>query len=222
MHESRKLSRKVGAELSLGGSPKKARRAWRDLRRALAPLRDHDVMGEHLTAALRELGAPEGEVTAFGAAWAQERAALWEAAVLPDLPPIPERPSGFRKRARAALLAQAGAIQAQAAEVLRARKTERWHEWRKELKRYRYTLEALGEVPGAVKATLDALGRLQDAEVLLGALEAPEWPYGHAPALRAREQAARRQAQREVRALWGALDAHLNEVQASGGKAWTV
>ena len=41
---------------------KKTERAWRDLRRAAAPLRDHDVAGGHLREALTDnLQAWEGE-----------------------------------------------------------------------------------------------------------------------------------------------------------------
>ena len=76
VHETRKLTRKVGAELSVTGAPKKVRRAWRDLRRAVAPLRDHDVAGEHLAAALEEQGRPPHEIADFRRDWQRRRAEL--------------------------------------------------------------------------------------------------------------------------------------------------
>ena len=43
VHEVRKLSRKAGATLKALEAPKKIQRAWRAIRRAVAPLRDWDV-----------------------------------------------------------------------------------------------------------------------------------------------------------------------------------
>lgn len=218
IHETRKLSRQVGAELALDGSPRRARRAWRDLRRAVAPLRDHDVMGEHISNALKRLHTPAGEITGFQSAWAEKRAALLADLKLPELPRIPERPGNFRKKARHSLVKQAGRLQEDAQDVLSSTDPVTWHEWRKDLKQYRYTLEVLTEAPRILKDTLDALGRMQDAEVVLDTVTPPEWPYGHREALIKQETAARNRARSTVRKHWPELNAHFEAVQENRGK----
>lgn len=217
VHETRKLSRQVGAELSLDGAPRKARRAWRDLRRAVAPLRDHDVTGEHIAAALKRLKVPQAEIAGFQAAWAQKRQGMLNELKLPELPRVPEQPGNFKKKARSAIVKQAQRLQNDAAEVLSASDSVIWHEWRKDLKQYRYTHEVMAPAPRILKDTLDALGRMQDAEVVLDAVT-HDWPYGHADALKKQETAARNRARSAVRKLWPDLNTHFQEVQDSKGK----
>ncbi|RJF72171.1 CHAD domain-containing protein [Deinococcus cavernae] len=217
VHETRKLSRQVGAELSLDGAPRKARRAWRDLRRAVAPLRDHDVTGEHITSALKRLKAPLPEIAQFEQAWAEKRQGLLADLHLPELPRVPERPGNFKKKARSALLKQSQRLQEDAATVLKASDSVVWHEWRKALKQYRYTHEVLAPAPKILKDTLDALGRMQDAEVVLDAV-AHDWPHGHQEALIKQESGARNRARRTVQKLWPELNAHFQEVQSRQGK----
>lgn len=217
VHETRKLSRQVGAELSLDGAPRKARRAWRDLRRAVAPLRDHDVTGEHIAAALKRLKVPQAEVGAFQDAWAHKRQGMLDELKLPELPRVPERPGNFKKKARSAIVKQAQRLQDDAVEVLAASDSVVWHEWRKDLKQYRYTHEVLAPAPQILKDTLDALGRMQDAEVVLDAV-AHDWPHGHRDALIKQETAARNRARTAVRKLWPDLKAHFQDVQDSKGK----
>ena len=217
VHETRKLSRQVGAELALDGAPRKARRAWRDLRRAVAPLRDHDVTGEHIAAALKRLKVPQTEITAFQDAWAHKRQDMLKDLNLPELPRVPEQPRNFKKKARSAMLKQARRLQDDAAEVLKATDSVIWHEWRKDLKQYRYTHEVLSAAPQILKDTLDALGRMQDAEVVLDAVT-HDWPYGHAVALMKQETGARNRARTAVRKLWPELNAHFQDVLDSKGK----
>lgn len=217
IHETRKLSRQVGAELALDGARRKTRRAWRDLRRAVAPLRDHDVTGEHIAAALKRLKVPDSEIGTFQRAWQEQRDELLQELKLPKLPGIPDRPGNLRKKARTALLEQARQLQEEAQAVMQATDPVVWHEWRKKLKQYRYTLEVLTPAPRILKDTLDALGRMQDAEVVLEAVQG-EWPHGHQAALTKQEKAARNRARTAVRQLWPELSAHFQAVQDSGGK----
>lgn len=217
IHETRKLSRQVGAELALDGAPRKTRRAWRDLRRAVAPLRDHDVTGEHISAALKGLKVPDEEIANFQQAWQEEREELLLELKLPKLPRVPERPGNFSKKARTALLKQARQIQEEGQAVMQSTDPVVWHEWRKSLKQYRYTLEVLTPAPRILKDALDALGRMQDAEVVLEAVQ-DEWIHGHQAALVKQENAARNGARSAVRGLWPELNAHLQAVQDSGGK----
>ena len=57
----------------------------------------------------------------------------------------------------------------------------------------------------------DALGRMQDAEVVRGLLEEHSLLPDQREALLARELEARQTAQEQVRALWPELKAHLKE-----------
>ncbi|MFC5849952.1 CHAD domain-containing protein [Deinococcus petrolearius] len=218
VHEARKLTRKVAAELRLGGAPKKTRRAWRDLRRAVAPLRDRDVAFGHIGAALDELGQGGSGRDAFAADWQRQRAAAVAGLKLPEVPGDVPRPKHLRRRARAALTEQAAQVLASGPSVLRAQEPETWHDWRKALKNYRYTLELLREPPGALKDVLDSLGRLQDAEVVLDVLEHEPWLEGARTDLIARERRIRLDTREEVRAQWPALEAHLNRVLETGGR----
>ena len=209
VHEARKLTRKVAAELAVTGAPKKVRRAWRDLRRAVAPLRDHDVAGDHLAAALEEQGRPKREITAFRREWQERRAALLAGVQWPEMPPVSGRPDKFRRRARRALAHEAEALLGDTPGVLSAEDPTTWHEWRKALKHYRYTLELVGESPEVLTDTLDALGRMQDAEVVRGLLDERDLLPDQRGALLDRELVARHTAQDQVRALWPELKRHL-------------
>lgn len=209
VHEARKLTRKVAAELALSDAPKKVRRAWRELRRAVAPIRDRDAAGEHVRAALQELNASAAEIAAFEQGWQGKRAEALAALHLPKLIKDVPRPKHFRRKVRAALAEQSAEILDAAPKVLRARKTEIWHEWRKTLKHYRYTLELLEPVPCALTNVLDGLGRLQDAEVVLDILTGEAWLPHSQDALIEREKKARQESQRQVRQAWPALEALL-------------
>lgn len=211
VHEARKLTRKVAAEQAVTGAPKKVRRAWRDLRRAVAPLRDHDVAGDHLAAALKEQGRPQSEITAFRRDWAAQREALLTQVQWPEQPPTLPRPGKFKRRARRALAHEAQDLLEDTPAVLRARRPDIWHEWRKALKHYRYTLELVDRSPEVLTETLDALGRMQDAEVVRGLLEQQNLLPDQRDTLLAREKKARTDAQKKVRTLWPQLEAHLRE-----------
>lgn len=214
VHEVRKLTRKVAAEHAVGGVPKKVRVAWRDLRRAVAPLRDHDVAGEHLSEALKEQGVSEEEIRAFQEDWAKQRGKMVAEVKWPAPPPTPARPDKFKRRARRALAHEAQDLLEDTPAVLRARKPDIWHEWRKALKHYRYTLELVGRSPDALTETLDALGRMQDAEVVRGLIEEHNLLPDQRAKLMEREKKARTDAQKKVRTLWPELEAHLKEIAA--------
>lgn len=210
IHEARKLTRKVAAELALTDAPKKVRRAWRDLRRAVAPIRDRDAAGEHVRAALAELHASDTEIQAFEQGWQSKRAEALAALKLPKMAGDVPRPKHFKRKVRAALTEQSADILEVAPKVLRARKPETWHEWRKSLKHYRYTLELLEPAPTALTDVLDGLGRLQDAEVVLDILTGEAWLPHSKDVLIKRERQARQEAQRQVRQAWPALEAWLH------------
>lgn len=213
IHEVRKLSRKVGAELALADAPRKQRRLWRTVRRTAAPLRDHDITGEHISNAMKKLKVPASEIAAFQAAWATERHKHLQDVEWPKLIE-PQKPKKLKKKARASLPEQARHLHRSGAEILPTHDSARWHDWRKEMKRYRYTLEVLGDAPRVVKDVLDALGRIQDAEVVMDAVGGPDWKFGHSDALVKQEQAARTRARTKVRQLWPALEAHFEAVAA--------
>ncbi|MDB5044871.1 MAG: metal-binding protein [Deinococcus sp.] len=212
IHEARKLTRKVAAELALSDAPKKVRRAWRDLRRAVAPIRDRDAAGEHLRAALQELKAPRAEIETFERDWQSKRAEALAALILPKMAKDVPRPKHLKRKVRAALAEQGAAILDAAPRVLGASTTEVWHEWRKSLKHYRYTLELLEPAPTALTDVLDGLGRLQDAEVVLDILTGEAWLPHSKAALIEGEQRARTAAQEQVRQAWPALQHHLQTV----------
>lgn len=216
VHEARKLSRRAGAELRVAGAGGRVRRAWRDLRRAAAPLRDHDVSGEHLRAALLDLGAPASVLSRFDRTWAARRSALLARTVWPERPPAFDLESGWKGRARRLAERDTPDLLRAGSAALASDDLPAWHDWRKRLKRHRYTLDLLGDVPGALTDVLDALGRLQDAEVLLERLHAePRLLRSYRPRLIAREEAARRTAQEQVRALFPELARQLGSEASS-------
>lgn len=210
VHAARKLTRRAQAELRVVDAGKKVERAWRDLRRAAAPLRDHDVAGGHLRDALAEMDVPQDTLAYFDRTWAERRAALLAGTVWPGRPPAFDLESGWKGRARR-LIEQDGRKLSRDGEVaLASGDSEQWHAWRKRLKRYRYTLNLLGDVPPVVTDTLEALGRLQDAEVVLALLHGdPDLLRYERARLIAREEVAHNKAQARVRELFPALAEHL-------------
>lgn len=206
IHRARKLSRRAGAELRVAEAGKKTERAWRELRRAAAPLRDHDVAGGHILQALEALGAPPGTRSAFARSWALRRSGLLAATRWPAPPPSFRLKKGWEDRARRLLLRDRPRLLAAGEAALASADPEVRHDWRKRLKRTRYTWALLGEVPPALTDILEALGRFQDAEVVLGLLEThPDLLRTRRGDLIAHEQRARAAAQEQVRELFPAL-----------------
>lgn len=214
IHRARKLSRQAETQLKLAGEPKKARADWQALRRAAAPLRDHDVTGAHLRLALQALPVTQAELRTFEQAWQVERQALVAALSLPPMPTGADpRAKHLKKMAHADLPRQAHLLRKEGADVLKTKNSEDWHEWRKDLKFFRYTLEVLGEPPQIVKQSLEALGHLQDAETVLAAVTAAGWAYGHAEELTAQAKDSRRAARKQVRQLWPDLKGYLKGIE---------
>ncbi|GAA5513580.1 hypothetical protein Dcar01_02321 [Deinococcus carri] len=212
VHEARKLTRRAQAELRVAEAGGKTERAWRDLRRAAAPLRDHDVAGGHLRDALVELSVPEETLAYFDRIWADRRAALLAGTTWPGRPPAFDLSRGWKGRARRLVQKDGRKLRREGEAALASGDPEQWHAWRKRLKRYRYTLALLEEVPPALTGTLEALGRLQDAEVVLGLLHAdPDLLRYERARLIAREEVARQAAREQVRELFPALAAQLSE-----------
>lgn len=205
IHQVRKLSRQAETWLKLTKGPKRQRRKWQALRRTAAPLRDHDVMGQHLLRELRALKVPNSELQEFRNAWQAQRQALVAALKWPDNPEALEQPATLKKRARRAVPKQARHLLEEGHKVLKSKDSELWHDWRKGLKFHRYTQDILGRAPKVLKETLNALGQLQDAETMLSAVSAPAWAFGHAEALNQQAKQARRLARRRVKKLWPEL-----------------
>ncbi|MEF2278871.1 CHAD domain-containing protein [Deinococcus sp. YIM 134068] len=215
VHTARKLTRRAQAELRVAGARGRVRRAWRDLRRAAAPLRDHDVAGGHLRAALADLGAPETLLTRFGEEWAARRTALLAGTRWPEPPPAYDLKGGWKVRARKLAAEDADDLLAEGEAALASADTEMWHAWRKNLKRHRYTLGLLGDVPTPLTDVLDALGRLQDTEVTTALLRDDEGLRallgGYRDLLLVHEAAAGQAARAWVRALFPAFARTLGE-----------
>ena len=207
VHEARKLTRRAQAALRVDGGHGRARRAWRDLRRMLAPVRDWDAVGVHLRASLVELGASPRSLQRFDAAWARERAARWAEVQLPDKRPPYPTPGDHPKRLRRRLESDWAQLLERAPQQLAASDETEWHTLRKALKALRYTWELSAEPPEALLKLLEALGRVQDAHVALAALDHPALPARHRPALEARERADQAAALAEARQLWPAVAA---------------
>lgn len=223
VHEVRKLTRRAGAEAEVSDLKKKVRREWRDLRRAAAPIRDHDAAGEHLRAALDELEASPNDIQRFETGWAARRAELVARHPLPaEVPAGYDLPEGWEARAAKALDADRKELLKQGKKLMKRvdGDSEPWHDWRKLMKRYRYTLELTGKAPKTVKTMLEHLGRLQDAEVLLELLETEHGHFSeeHLKALKSREKTARLQSRAAALELWPQLKAHLKgeELEETG------
>lgn len=206
VHRARKLTRRAQAELRVADAGGKTERAWRDLRRAAAPLRDHDVAGDHLRQALTELDVPGDTLAYFDRTWAGRRAARLAATEWPEPPPAFKLRKGWKDRARRLIRKDGERLLAAGEAVLATHDAEQWHDWRKRLKRYRYTLALLGDVPPVLTDTLEALGRFQDAEVVLALLHGdPDLLRFERARLIAREEVARNKAQERVRELFPEL-----------------
>ncbi|UBV43139.1 CHAD domain-containing protein [Deinococcus taeanensis] len=217
VHEARKLTRKAQAQLRIAGAPKRTKRAWRDLRRAVAPVRDRDASGQHLMAALRDLGVPEQALSTFGQEWAQARERIFAEVQLPPSPPPVKRPKHWKARVQEALCSDAQELTREGTEVLAGGSIEQWHEWRKHLKRYRYTAELCGDAPESLLQVLEQLGRMQDAQVVQDLLKREDWIPQYREALLRREEEAQRHAQAQVRTLWPALRESLQaQISAAG------
>ncbi|BDP40651.1 CHAD domain-containing protein [Deinococcus aetherius] len=219
VHAARKLTRRAQAELRVAGAGGKVRRAWRDLRRAAAPLRDHDVAGSHLRAALVGLGAPPPLLDRFDAEWSARRAGLLAGTEWPQRPPSYDLKGGWKGRARKLAAGDVDDLIREGEAALASEDTAVWHEWRKNLKRYRYTLDLLGDVPTPLTDVLDALGRLQDTEVTTTLLRDDPALVGLLGEFRdqllVREAAAGKAARAWVRTLFPAFAGAL---RAAGGK----
>ena len=146
VHEARKLSRRAQAELRVSDAGKRKRREWRGLRQAASPLRDHDVTGEHLREALTELGVEPGTLAYFDQTWRERRAALLAATVWPERPRGFDLKEGWKKEARHLAERDGQDLLTEGEAALNSAEPEPWHDWRKRLKRYRYTLELLDDV----------------------------------------------------------------------------
>ncbi|PYE55240.1 CHAD domain-containing protein [Deinococcus yavapaiensis] len=206
IHEVRKLSRKVGAELRAAGAPNKVRRAWRDLRRAIASVRDRDAVVPHLVEGLRALGASEEDVRSFGTAWKAKREEAFRSVTLPEPPPEFKVDVDLAKRARKKLPGDLDKVREDAVHVLVSDDADTWHEWRKDLKRLRHTLELVAEPPRSMLDLLQALGRLQDAEVTKALLSEFDGLPGYKEALLRREDEAASESKRAAREAWATLE----------------
>ncbi|WP_157465409.1 CHAD domain-containing protein [Deinococcus apachensis] len=130
-------------------------------------MRGRDAAGRHLQSALEALQAPAAEIQTFQLEWQQARDHTLADVAFPKLPPEMERPKRWKARVWEALTSDAEELQREASVVLTSENVDRWNEWRKHLKRYRYTLELLEDAPQPLLDVLEALGRMQDAQELL-------------------------------------------------------
>lgn len=211
IHEVRKLTRRAGAELQVSDAGKKVRGAWGDLRRAAATLRDHDVAGAHLADMLGELGAPASTVTRFRQSRDEGRRELLAQTRFPARPPAFELRPDWVEKAQKWVRRSSKKLLAEGQDALQAEDSAAWHEWRKDLKKYRYMLDLLGEVPAAVTDTLDALGSLQDAEVLLELLRSdPKLLRSYRSRLMALAESKRSSARDEAKKHFAALSEFLS------------
>ena len=215
IHEARKLTRKAQAQLRIASAPKQTKRAWRDVRRAVAPVRDRDASGELLRTVLKDLNVPQEALDQFQTDWEAARQRTFAEVELPELPSAVNRPKHWKARVEEALCSDAHELIREANQVFQTTAVEPWHEWRKHLKRYRYTAELVGEAPDALLQVLEQLGRMQDAQVVQDLLNQEGWVPQYHEAILGREAAAQREAQDRVRELWPALHEELKAVVAS-------
>jgi len=206
VHEVRKLSRQAGAVLGALEAPKKIQRAWQALRRAVAPLRDWDVLRDLLRSRLGELEAPLEILQKFEEDWQLEREKRFGYLVLPAVPHSFDAPKHADKLLEEAIEDDWPKLRRTAKRILSLEPSALWHDWRKKLKHYRYLLEALGRDTSDLKAVLQSLGRIQDAEVLIATLEDPAQFPGLLPELWgeivALERGAMQEAAEKVRSSW--------------------
>jgi len=206
VHEVRKLSRQAGAVLGALEAPKKVQRAWRALRRAVAPLRDWDVLRDLLRSRLDELQAPLETLQKFEEDWQLEREKRFGYLVLPAVPHSFDTPKHFDKMLEEAIEDEWPKLRRTAKRILSLEPSALWHDWRKKLKHYRYLLEALNRDSSDLRAVLQSLGRVQDAEVLIATLEDPVQLPSLSPELRGKiialERGSMLEAAEKVRSSW--------------------
>ena len=206
VHEVRKLSRQAGAVLGALEAPKKIQRAWRALRRAVAPMRDWDVLRDLLRSRLDELKVPLETLQKFEEDWQLEREKRFGYLVLPAKPHSFDTPKHFDKLLEEAIEDEWPKLRRTAKRILSLEPSVLWHDWRKKLKHYRYLLEALGKDTTDLRAALQSLGRVQDAEVLIATLEDPAQFPGLLPELRGKitqlERGTMQEAAEKVRSSW--------------------
>ena len=206
VHEVRKLSRQAGAVLRALEAPKKTQRAWRALRRAVAPLRDWDVLRDLLGSRLGELKVPLETLQKFEADWQLEREKRFGYLVLPAVPHFFEVPKLGDKLLEEAVEDDWPKLRRTAKRILSLEPSALWHDWRKKLKHYRYLLEALNRDSSDLRAVLQSLGRIQDAEVLISTLEDLVQLPSLMPELRVKitqlERGVMQEAAEKVRSSW--------------------
>ena len=214
VHEVRKLSRKAGATLKALEAPKKIQRAWRAIRRAVAPLRDWDVLRDLVKTRLKELEVSKATLQKFQEDWQLEREKRFGYLVLPVKPHAFESPKHGIKLLEEALEDEWPRLKRDAKRILSLEPSAAWHDWRKKLKHYRYLLEALERDVTDLKVVLEGLGRIQDAEILISTLEDLASFPSVSPELRlnivALERKAMLEAAETVRSSW-------TQFKAAGG-----
>jgi CHAD domain-containing protein len=178
IHEIRKLTRKAGAELRAFGAPKKIQGAWRALRRAIAPLRDWDVVGEQLEQHLEREQVSAELKQATLEDWAAERDQRYAYLVLPAKPHPFEAPKNSEKNTQELLKEVLhddwSKLKRMAKRILPDNISSAWHDFRKKLKRFRHTLELLHDPPEVLLELLRHLGRIQDADMVISVLKDPK------------------------------------------------
>ena len=209
VHRVRKLTRRAQAHLRVSRSPGRTRRAWRELRQMISPIRDRDVTSQHLLETLRAWQLPQGELRTFRQKWARARREAFAALTFPQGPPEIELRKYWKRHARDVLERDREEMQREGVRVLDSEDPEDWHSWRKQLKRYRYTLELVGKVPGELEEVLQGLGRMQDAQVIREVLAGGMWLPAYRERLLEREGQELLEARAQVRTRWPALQRHL-------------
>ncbi len=213
IHEVRKLTRKAGAELRAWGASKKIQGSWRALRRAIAPLRDWDVIGEQLEQHLSRDGASEALKQAMLEDWDAERNQRYAYLVLPAKPHPFEAPKNAEKNTNEVLTEVLhddwGKLRRMAKRILPDDISSAWHDFRKKLKRFRHTLELLRNPPAVLLELLRHLGRIQDADILIAVLKDPQklvsLDHNTRESWIAQEKQIRLEQAEEVRRTWGLL-----------------
>lgn len=209
IHEVRKLTRKAGAELRALGATKKIQGAWRALRRAIAPLRDWDVIGEQLEQHLSRDGACAELKQATLEDWAAERSQRYAYLVLPAKPHPFEAPKNADELLTEVLNDDWGKLRRMAKRILPDEISSAWHDLRKKLKRYRHTLELLRDPPPVLLELLRHLGRIQDADILIAVLKDPQklasLDHSTRESWITQEKQTRLEQAEEVRRTWGLL-----------------
>lgn len=207
IHEVRKLTRKAGALLRAYEAPRKVQRSWQVLRRSISDIRDWDITCDILSQELLDLGASIDEQLTFVEQWKAERAYRWAYVVLPPKPLRYDSPKHADALLHEALQADWLKLKREAERILPTEEFEAWHAWRKRLKRFRYTLEALDTSPIVLLDTLNALGQMQDAQTIQRYLQEHHWLPKYQEQLLARMEQRTHNAVATVRHLWPVLKA---------------